>query len=48
MIESRAVWKDVGSGMIRKSLEMELGLEVMSEDNGSSWCTYGVYIYSGD
>ena len=26
MIESRAVWKDLGSRRIRKSLEMELGL----------------------
>ena len=27
MIESRAVWKDLGSRRIGKSLEMELGLE---------------------
>ena len=26
MIESRAVWKDLGSRRIRKSLEIELGL----------------------
>ena len=26
MIESRAVWKDLGSRRIGKSLEMELGL----------------------
>ena len=26
MTESRAVWKDLGSRRIRKSLEMELGL----------------------
>ena len=40
MIESRAVWKDLESRRIRKSLEKKLGLGVMSRDNSSSWCTY--------
>ena len=48
MIESRAVWKDLGSRRIGKSLEKELGLGVMSRDNGSSWCTHSVHMYSGD
>jgi len=48
VIESRVVWKDVGSRRIGKSLEMELGLGVMSRDKGFSWCTHGVHIYSGD
>ena len=48
MIESRAVWKDLGSRKIGKSLEMELGLGVMSRDKGSSWCTHGVRMYDGD
>jgi len=48
VIESRAVWKDLGSRRIRKSLEMELGLEMTSRDIGSSWCTHGVHMYSGD
>ena len=48
MVESRAVWKDLGSRRIGKSLEMEIGLGVMSRDKGSSWCTYGVHMYSGD
>ena len=48
MIESRAVWKDLGSRRIRKSLEMELGLEVMSRDKGFSWCTHGVHMYDRD
>ena len=48
MIESRAVWKDLGSRRIGKSLEMELGLGVTSKDKGSSWCTHGVRMYDGD
>jgi len=48
MIESRAVWKDLGFKRIRKSLEKELGLGVTSRDNGFSWCTHGVYMYNGD
>ena len=48
MIESRVVWKDLGSRRIRKSLEMELGLGVTSRDKGSSWCTHGVCMYDGD
>ena len=48
MIESRAVWKDLGSRRIGKSLERELGLGVMSRDMGFSWCTHGVHMYSGD
>ena len=48
MIESRAVWKDIGSRRIGKSLEMELGLGVMSRDKSSSWCTHGVHMYNGD
>ena len=36
MIESRAVWKDLGSRRIRKSLEMELRLGMTSRDMGSS------------
>jgi len=48
VIESRAVWKDLGSRRIGKSLEMELGLGVTLRDMGSSWCTYGVHMYSGD
>ena len=46
MIESRVVWKDLGSRRIGKSLEMELELEVTSRDKGSSWCTHGVCMYS--
>ena len=46
MTESRAVWKDLGSRRIGKSLEMELGLEVMSRDKGSLWCTHSVRMYS--
>ena len=46
--ESRAVWKDLGSRRIRKSLEKEIGLGVISRDKGSSWCTHGVHMYSGD
>jgi len=48
MIESRAVWKDLGSRRIERSLEKELGLGMTSRDNGSSWCTPGVHMYSGD
>ena len=48
VIESRAVWKDLGSRRIGKSLERELGLGVTSRDMGSSWCTYSVHMYSGD
>ena len=48
MIESRVVWKDLGSRRIRKSLELELGLGVTSRDIGSSWCTHGVHMYNGD
>ena len=48
MIESRAVWKDLGSRRIRKGLEMELGLEVTSRDEDSSWYTHGVRMYDGD
>ena len=48
MIESRAVWKDVGSRRIGKSLEIELGLGVTSRDKDSSWCVYGVRMYNGD
>ena len=48
MIESRVVWKDLGSRRIGKSLEWELGLEMMSRDKGSSWCIHGVHMYSGD
>ena len=48
MIESRAVWKDLGSRRIGKSLEMELGLGVTSRDKGSSWCTHGACMYDGD
>ena len=44
--ESRVVWKDLGSRRIRKSLERKIGLGVMSRDKGSSWCTYGIHIYS--
>ena len=47
MIESRAVWKDLGSRRIGKSLD-GVGLGVTSRDMGSSWCTYGVHMYSGD
>ena len=42
------VWKDLGSRRIRKSLEMEIGLGVTSKDKGSSWYTYGIYMYDGD
>ena len=48
MTEARTVWKDLGSRRIRKGLEKELGLGVMSRDMGSSWYTHGVHIYSRD
>ena len=48
MIESRAVWKDLGSRRIRKSLEMKLGLGVTSKDKSFSWCTHGVRMYDRD
>ena len=48
MIESRVVWKDLGSRRIGKSLEMELGLGVTSRDKGFSWYTHDVHMYSGD
>jgi len=48
VIESRAVWKGLGSRRIGKSLERELGLGITSRDMGSSWCTHGVHMYSGD
>ena len=48
MVESRAVWKDLGSRRIGKSLDEELGLGDDVKDMGSSWCTQGVYMYSGD
>jgi len=46
--ESRAVWKDLGSRRIGKSLDKELELGMMSRDMSSSWCTHGVHMYSGD
>jgi len=48
VIESRVVWKNLGSRRIEKSLEKELGLGVMSRDYGFSWCTHGMHMYSGD
>jgi len=48
VVESRAVWKDLRSRRIGKSLEMEIGLGVTSRDKGFSWCTHGVHMYSGD
>ena len=44
--QSRAVWKDLGSRRIRKSLEREIGLKVTSRDKGSSLCTHGICMYS--
>ena len=44
--ESKAVWKNLGSRRIGKSLEKEIGLGVTLKDKGSSWCTYGVCMYS--
>ena len=41
----RAVWKDLGSKRIGKSLEREIGLGVTSRDKGSSWCTHSVCMY---
>ena len=46
--KSRVVWKDLRSRRIGKSLEMKLGLEVMSRNKNSSWCTHGIHIYDGD
>jgi len=46
--EFRAVWKDLGSRRIGKSLDKELGLGMMSRDMGSSWYTHGVHMYSRD
>jgi len=46
--EARAAWKDLESRRIKRSLEKELGLGMMSRDMSSSWCTHGVHIYSGD
>jgi len=48
VVESRVVWKDLGSRRIGKSLEMEIGLGVTSRDMGSSWCTHGVHMYNRD
>ena len=46
--ESRAVWKDLGSRRIGKSLEEEIRIGVMSRDEGSSWCTHGIRMDDGD
>jgi len=48
VIEARIVWKNLGSRRIRKNLEKELGLGVISRNNGSSWYIYGVHMYSRD
>ena len=44
MIESRAVWKDLGSRRIGKSLEIELGLEDDIKGHGFlivyTWCAH--------
>ena len=44
MIESRAVWKDLGSRRIGKSLEMELGLGEDVKRHGVlmvyTWCAH--------
>ena len=48
MIESRAIWKDLGSRRIGKSLEMELGLGVTSRDKGSSKYIQSIRMYDGD
>ena len=42
------VWKDLGFRRIGKESRVELRLRMMSRDNGSSWCTHGVHMYSGD
>ena len=39
------VWKDLGFRRIRNSLELELGLGVISRDKGFLWCTHGVCMY---
>ena len=44
--QSRAVWKNLGSRRIGKSLEREIGLGVISRDKGSSWCIHSVHMYS--
>ena len=42
--ESRAVWKDLGSRRIRKSLEREIGLGSNVKEQGflmvHTWCMY--------
>ena len=43
--ESRAVWKDLGSRRIGKSLEKEIELGVTSRDKSSSWCIHGIRMY---
>ena len=48
MTESRMVWKDLRSRRIKRSLDQELGLEIILRDNGSSWCTYGAHMYNGN
>jgi len=48
VVESRVVWKDLGSRRIGKSLDMELGLGVMSRDKSFSWCTHGICMYDED
>ena len=40
------VWKNLGFRRIRKTLEKEIGLGVISRDKGSSWCIHGVCMYS--
>ena len=44
MIESRAVWEDLGSRRIGKSLEMELGLGDDVKEHGFlmmyTWCAH--------
>ena len=44
MIESRVVWKDLGSRRIGKSLEMELGLGDDIKEHGFlmvyTWCAH--------
>jgi len=45
VIESRAVWKNLGSRRIGKSLEIELGLEDDVKGHGFlivyTWCAHG-------
>ena len=44
MVESRAVWKDLGSRRIGKSLEMKIGLGDDVKGHGFlmvyTWCTH--------